>query len=93
MILEKNIQSKIISILTQNGWDVVKTLRLSKAGYPDIFAFKNGKTLFIEVKSEKGKLSELQKYRIDSLKNNGFEVLIIKSVNELQATQILKEIK
>lgn len=82
MILEKTIQSKIISILSKDGWDAVKTIRLSKSGYPDIFAFKNGKTLFVEVKSENGKLSDVQKYRIDNLKNNGFVVIVAYSVSE-----------
>jgi len=39
-------------------------------------ALKNGTTKFIEVKRENGKLSELQKVRIQQLKEKGFECVI-----------------
>lgn len=79
MILERKIQKQIIDYLKKDNWIVVKTIRLNDSGYPDIFAFRNGKTLFIEVKSEKGVLSELQKHRINQLHQQGFEVLVSNS--------------
>ena len=39
-------------------------------------ALKDGVTKFIEVKRETGVLSELQKLRIEQLKQKGFECLI-----------------
>jgi len=39
---------------------------------------KPDKVKFIEVKSEKGRLSEVQKYRIDELKEKGFDVQVMK---------------
>lgn len=45
-------------------------------GIPDLMAMKEGKTIFIEVKQEKGVLSELQKLRIEQIQKNGFEVFI-----------------
>ena len=79
MILESKIQKQIIDYLKKDNWIVVKTIRLNDSGYPDIFAFRNGKTLFIEVKSEKGVLSELQKHRINKLRQQGFDVLVSNS--------------
>ena len=79
MILESKIQKQIIDYLKKDNWIVVKTIRLNDSGYPDIFAFRNGKTLFIEVKSEKGVLSELQKHRINQLQQQCFEVLVSNS--------------
>ena len=72
MAEESKLQTKIIKHLELNGWIVVKTIQLSKNGFPDIFAFKDGKTIFIEVKSKKGIRSELQKYRIEQLTKHGF---------------------
>ena len=43
-------------------------------GIPDLVAFKEGKTMFIEVKQPNGVLSEIQKIRIKQLKEQGFEV-------------------
>ena len=69
---EQKLQSKIIADLDKRGWIVVKTITLSKNGFPDIFAFRSGITIFIEVKAPNGKRTELQKYRIEQLKSQGF---------------------
>ena len=69
---EQKLQSKIIADLDKRGWIVVKTITLSKAGFPDIFAFNNGKTMFFEVKAKKGVRSQLQQYRIEQLQQQGF---------------------
>jgi Holliday junction resolvase len=49
-ISEQQIQSKIKKYAETKGWIVVKTIKLSSAGFPDLFMFKDSKTLFIEVK-------------------------------------------
>ena len=72
-MLEQKIQSKIIKKLELNGWLVLKLIKVSKSGYPDLIALKNGKTMFIEVKQPNGVLSEIQKYRIKELTSQGFE--------------------
>ena len=72
MTEEQKLQSKIISDLNKRGWIAVKTITLSKAGFPDIFAFKNGRTVFFEVKAKKGVKSQLQQYRIEQLQQQGF---------------------
>jgi len=62
--------------LEKNGWLVVKTILLSKPGYPDIFAFRNKKTIFIEAKAPKKKAEPLQEYRHECLRNEGFDVFV-----------------
>ena len=86
MTLESDIQKKIINYLKKEGYLVVKTIVLNVSGYPDIFAFKNGKTLFVEVKNEKGKVSVLQQHRINSLRQQGFDVIISRSVEDFKET-------
>lgn len=77
MLLESQEQTKIKKHLEKDGWIVVKTVQLSESGYPDLFAFKDGCTLFVEVKREKGgRLSEIQKYRIEKLTEQNFKVLV-----------------
>ena len=51
----------------------------NKAGLPDLICMKPDEVKFIEVKSEKGRLSEIQKYRIEELKEKGFDVKVMKS--------------
>lgn len=75
-MLESKIQSKIKKRLEKDGWEVIKLIRTSMVGIPDLMALKDGKVKFIEVKKTIGILSEIQKLRIKQLKKNGFEVLI-----------------
>lgn len=52
------------------GYDVIK------AGAPDLILLKDGKIVFIEVKSEIDKLSEPQERAFKLLKEHGFEVRV-----------------
>ena len=75
-MLESKIQTKIKKKLEAEGWLVIKLIRTSVNGIPDILALKNGKSIFIEVKQPNGKISEVQKLRIKQLQEQGFEVKI-----------------
>ena len=76
MMLEKNIQTKIIAKLKTEGWLCVKLIKTSVNGIPDLLCLKNGESMFIEVKQPDGKLSELQNVRIGQLLALGFDVKI-----------------
>lgn len=66
---EQQIQKKRIKQLEAEGYYVIKLTVTNKNGIPDLIAIpKNSDVLFVECKKEKGKLSELQKYRIKELK-------------------------
>ena len=75
-ILESKRQAKIIAKLTQEGWLCVKLIKTSVNGIPDILCLKNSETMFIEVKQPDGKLSELQRIRIQQLKEKGITVKV-----------------
>lgn len=61
------------------GWLPVKIIQCSLNGFPDRLYLKNGFIFFVEFKSKIGKLSELQKYRINQLRKLNFHVLVIHS--------------
>lgn len=75
-MLESKIQTKIKKRLEKDGWEVIKLIKTSWIGIPDLMALKDGKIKFIEVKQTIGILSEIQKLRIKQLKDKGFEVLV-----------------
>lgn len=75
-MLESARQTKIKKQLEKEGWFVIKLIKTSVNGIPDLMALKNGDTIFIEVKQPKGVLSEIQKYRIKELREKGFLVYI-----------------
>lgn len=77
-MLESKIQAKIIKRFTDGGYMVIKLIKTSRNGIPDLMALKDGKTIFIEVKRPLlGKLSKVQEYRIKELKEYGFKTLIL----------------
>lgn len=75
-MLESALQKKIIDRLTKEGWYVVKLIKTNKNGIPDLLALRDGSSWFIEVKQPKGVLSEIQKFRIQELREKGFKVSI-----------------
>lgn len=75
-MLESQRQTKIKKKLQEDGWIVVKLIKTSLTGIPDILALKNGKAMFVEVKQPKGVLSPIQKHVIETLRTNGFDVKV-----------------
>jgi Holliday junction resolvase-like predicted endonuclease len=55
---------------------VLKIIKANKNGYPDLIAIKNNSTTFVEVKRPNGKLSELQRVRIQELRSRGINVKV-----------------
>ena len=74
---EAQIQSKIIARYEKDGYMVVKLIQTNKNGICDLLLLKDGIASFIEVKTETGRLSELQKYRIKQLEEKGFKVEVV----------------
>ncbi len=71
---ESAIQSKRIKQLEAKGYYVIKLIKTNKNGIPDLIAIpKDSEVLFSEIKTEKGKLSKLQEYRLKELNGYGFE--------------------
>jgi Holliday junction resolvase len=70
---EQEIQRKRIKELESEGYYVLKLTVTNKNGIPDLIAIpKDADVLFVECKKEKGKVSELQKYRLKELEKYGF---------------------
>jgi Holliday junction resolvase len=81
-MLESARQTQIKKKLQEDGWIVVKLIKTSLTGIPDILALKDGKAMFVEVKQPKGVISPIQQYVIDTLRINGFDVKVWVKYNE-----------
>ena len=76
---EQQIQSKRIKELEAEGYYVLKLIKTNKNGIPDLLAIPpNCEVLFSEVKTPKGKVSVLQKYRLKELDEYGFRTEVHK---------------
>jgi len=83
IMTEQQIQKKITDNLENDGWVVVKLMKTSTNGIPDLMCLRNGVAKFIEVKKPNGKISELQKYRIKQLRKQGFEAIVMDSTTNI----------
>ena len=65
---EQQIQAKRIKELEDEGYYVIKLIKTNKNGIPDLIGIpRDSKVIFSEIKKSNGKVSELQKYRIEEL--------------------------
>jgi Holliday junction resolvase len=75
--MEAKYQTKIKKYFEAHGWTVIKIMRATVNGYPDLMVLKPDRPpIFIEVKDTGGKLSKVQEYQIKTLRAKGFQVLV-----------------
>lgn len=92
--VESFLQSMILRYLKQRAVDedifVFKTISANIRGVPDIFILKDGRPIFVEVKSPRhsnnlwNSLSELQKIQAEKIKKSGGEFWVVTSVGEVK---------
>lgn len=83
-MLESEIKSTCKKQLEKWGWLVIHLIQTNTNGIPDTMILRRGKVYFIEFK-QPGKLpDELQKYRIRKLREQGFEVLLITKIQQIE---------
>ncbi len=74
---EQQIQKRRIGQLEAEGYYVIKLMKTNKNGIPDLIAIpRDSDVLFSEVKTPKGKVSELQKHRLRELESHGIKTEI-----------------
>jgi len=74
-------QTKIINQYKKEGWYVINLIKTNKNGIPDLLCLKDGKKpTFIECKEKLDTLKPLQQFRLDELKELGFEAFVSKAL-------------
>lgn len=82
-MLESEIQSRILQYLKKQGIFHFKTQSTNISGIPDIVCIYSGVPLFLEVKQPKGKLSKLQEYQMDKIRQAGGYAFVVTSVTDI----------
>ena len=80
-MLENKLQASCIKYAKLKGWYVLKVIKCNISGFPDCTLFKDGITIFVEFKSDKGIQSELQKYQQIQLEKQGFRYYLVNNLN------------
>lgn len=75
---ERALQQAVEGIARTYGWKCYHThdSRRSQPGFPDIVLVKDGRLIFAELKSAKGRLSQPQKDWIGALERTAAEVFV-----------------
>jgi hypothetical protein len=90
--MESKYQRKLKKKAESLGWLVIKIIRASVNGYPDLMLLHpNRPTIFIEVKDTGGKVSPIQEYRIKELNERGFIALAIYPEDYAQTVAYLEQ--
>ena len=82
---ETIIRKAITDALKVSGWDVTYHLQGvgCRKGFPDLTAMKNGQTVYIEVKTETGRLSAYQKEFQRICHEHGCTYIVARSVKDV----------
>lgn len=76
---EQRIQKKRIDQLEKEGYYVLKLIKTNKNGIPDVLGIHpDGRVIFSEIKTPKGRLSKIQEYRLRELEGYGFKTEVYK---------------
>ncbi len=86
---ESLIQKNIVAYCKKSGIICKKVDSTSSVGWPDLtIVLPGGTVLFVELKTETGKLSKLQERTIHQLKEQGANVYVIRSLDEFKLLTI-----
>ncbi len=90
--MESTYQRKLKKHFEGNAWLVIKIIRATVNGYPDLMLLHPLRpTIFIEVKDDHGVLSKVQEYRIKELQEKGFIAMVTKPSNYDETIQQVKQ--
>jgi VRR-NUC domain-containing protein len=73
LVAERDFQTTVIAMARALGWRHYHThdSRHSAAGFPDLVLWRPGRVLFVELKTDAGRLTDAQRATIDSLRDAG----------------------
>lgn len=85
-MLEKEIERYLKKGIKQLGGLCFKFVSPGTAGVPDrIILTKSGRVIFVELKTDTGVLSKLQKYVIHTMTSRNADVRVLKGLNDVKA--------
>lgn len=90
-MLEKTIERHLVDGVKRLGGLCVKFVSPGTPGVPDrIIITATGKIIFVELKTETGRLAKIQRYTIEQMMRRGADVRVIKGLDSVK--ELLAEI-
>lgn len=85
-MLEKEIESRMARIVKERGGLCYKFVSPSNPGVPDrIIITPEGRVIFVELKTEIGRLANIQKWQLSEMKERGADVRVVKGWKAVKA--------
>jgi Holliday junction resolvase len=83
---ESDIQKAIREYLQWNGWFVIKIHQSlgSYKGIADLYALKNGRHVWIEVKTDRGRQSEYQEQFEQDIRDHGGRYIVARGIEDIE---------
>lgn len=83
---ETAIRRAIVEFLRLHGWKVARIVQsaLSERGIPDLVAIRGGQTVWIEVKTAKGRLSKYQERWLQDLEDHGGWYIVARGIEDVE---------
>lgn len=75
-LTEKQFQTQVVELATYYGWEHFHPyeMRRSDPGWPDLTLARTPEVLFAELKTDRGRLTDAQRFWIELLRSCGQEV-------------------
>ena len=77
---ESKVEKTSRLLAEKRGWFQVKIEKASINGFPDRLFIKDGKTIYVEFKSDMGKLRPEQERVISTMREHGAEVYVVSTL-------------
>lgn len=88
---ESAIEARLVRMVRERGGLCYKFVSPGNPGVPDrIVITPEGKTIYVELKTEVGRLSALQKWQHEELQKRGAEVWTLKGLDQVK--EFVKEV-
>ena len=87
-MLEKRIESRLGRMIQRHGGLWYKFVSPGQPGVPDrIAVLPGGRIVFVELKTETGRLAMLQQWQLGRLREMGAEVFVVRGSEEANALE------
>lgn len=88
---ESTIEARLVREVRKRGGLCYKFVSPGNPGVPDRIAiFPGGRTVYIELKTETGRLAKVQQWQLDEIRKRGAEARVLKGMD--QVLEFLREV-
>ena len=83
---ESQIERRLVEGMKRLGGMCLKFVSPGTLGVPDrIIITAKGRIIFVELKTETGRLAKIQRYTIGEMQKRGADVRVVKGIDEVKA--------